>query len=36
MSAVQRQGVHGIDEHVTVGALARGELFFRTLICSLG
>lgn len=36
MSAVQRRGVHGIDEHVTIDALAGGEPLLRTLICSLG
>jgi hypothetical protein len=36
MNGVQREGGHGIDEHVTIDAPARGELLFRTLICSLG
>lgn len=32
MSAAQRAGIHGVDEHVAVSSLERGELFHRTLI----
>ena len=32
MSAGQRESVHGVDEHVTVDALDRGERFYRALI----
>lgn len=35
MSAGQREGVHGVNEHVTIDALARGERFYRALITSL-
>ncbi|MEQ6898968.1 M20/M25/M40 family metallo-hydrolase [Microbacterium sp. KR10-403] len=32
MSAAQRAGIHGVDEHVTIDALERGERFHRALI----
>jgi carboxypeptidase PM20D1 len=32
MTAAQRAGIHGVDEHVTVDALERGERFHRALI----
>jgi len=35
MSAAQREGVHGINEYVTIDALTRGERFYRTLIQSI-
>jgi carboxypeptidase PM20D1 len=35
MTGGQRESIHGIDEHVTLDALQRGERFYRTLIQSL-
>ncbi|MGN6125822.1 MAG: M20/M25/M40 family metallo-hydrolase [Humibacter sp.] len=35
MTGEQRESIHGIDEHVTVDALERGERFYRSLIRSL-
>ena len=35
MSASQREGVHGVDEHVTIDALVRGERFYRALVRTL-
>ncbi|PJJ62028.1 M20/M25/M40 family metallo-hydrolase [Compostimonas suwonensis] len=35
MSAEQRASVHGVDEHVTIDSLERGERFVQTLIRSL-
>ncbi|MFE5335013.1 M20/M25/M40 family metallo-hydrolase [Isoptericola sp. NPDC056573] len=32
MSTAQRKSIHGVDERVEVGELARGELFHRTLL----
>ncbi|NNC13058.1 M20/M25/M40 family metallo-hydrolase [Planctomonas sp. JC2975] len=32
MTGAQRESIHGIDEHVTVDALERGERFYRRLI----
>jgi len=32
MSAAQRASIHGVDEHVTIDALERGERFHRALI----
>lgn len=34
MTGAQRESIHGIDEHVTVDALERGERFYRELIRS--
>ncbi|QAY61077.1 M20/M25/M40 family metallo-hydrolase [Microbacterium protaetiae] len=35
MSAAQRASIHGVDEHVTIDALERGERFHRALIQQL-
>ena len=35
MSAAQRASVHGVDEHVTIADLERGERFHRALIAGL-
>ena len=35
MSAYQRAGIHGVDEHVTIDSLKRGVHFFETLIRNL-
>ena len=35
MTAAQRASIHGVDEHVTVDALVRGERFYRALMESL-
>ncbi|MRX42501.1 M20/M25/M40 family metallo-hydrolase [Agromyces kandeliae] len=35
MSAAQRASVHGVDEHVSIDSLERGERFHRALIRSL-
>ncbi|MGW9113241.1 M20/M25/M40 family metallo-hydrolase [Microbacterium sp. NPDC055683] len=32
MSAAQRAGIHGLDEHVSVDSLERGEVFYRALL----
>lgn len=35
MTAAQRASIHGVDEHVTIDSLERGERFFQVLIRSL-
>ncbi|WP_395242443.1 M20/M25/M40 family metallo-hydrolase [Agromyces sp. MMS24-K17] len=35
MTAAQRATIHGVDEHVTIDSLERGERFHRALIASL-
>ncbi|NQX06261.1 M20/M25/M40 family metallo-hydrolase [Rathayibacter sp. VKM Ac-2856] len=35
MSREQRAGIHGVDEHVDIAALERGEVFHRALISGL-
>ncbi|WP_308799134.1 M20/M25/M40 family metallo-hydrolase [Agromyces silvae] len=35
MTAAQRASIHGVDEHVTIDSLVRGERFHRTLLTSL-
>ena len=32
MTAAQRAGIHGVNEHVTIDSLERGERFFQHLI----
>lgn len=35
MTAAQRAGIHGVDEHVTIDSLERGERFHRALLRAL-
>jgi carboxypeptidase PM20D1 len=35
MTARQRATIHGLDEHVTIDSLERGELFHRALLTAL-